>query len=97
MQEQMNSLALSIIFLLFLCAFVLGRWAGIKILMDEKSHVLMALLFAFLSWGILIGYLFLLSSIGAGLADWKGPALSMFLVSLIIWVATGWSIKRARA
>jgi len=42
MQEQMNSLILSVVFLLFLCAFVLGRWAGIKILMEGKSHVLMA-------------------------------------------------------
>ena len=98
MQEQMNSPILSIVFLLFICAFVLGRWAGIKILMDGKSHVLMALLFTILSWGILMGYLFLLSSIlGRGPADWKEPALRMFLVSLIIWAATGWSIKRARA
>jgi len=97
MQEQMNSLILSIVFLLFLCAFVLGRWAGIKILMDGESHVLMALLFAILSWGILMGYPFLLSSIiGRRPADWKQTALSMFLASLIIWAATGWSIKRAR-
>lgn len=97
MERQLNILILSVILLFFGCSFVFGRWAGVGILVTGKNFLLVALLSAVLSWGILIGYLFLLSAIvGRAPDDWKLPALLIFLVCLITWAAAAWSIHRRR-
>jgi len=95
LDEQMNSLVLSVTLLLFICTFIFGRWAGRRILVDGKNHILIAILLTILTWGLLMGYLFLLSRVtGRAPAAWSAQALSTSLISLVIWLATTWSIKR---
>jgi hypothetical protein len=94
-QEQLNSLVLSVVLLSILSSFVFGRSAGKKILADGKNPILIAGMFTISSCGVLMGYLFLLSWITTRApVYWGGVAIGMFTLSLAIWSPTVWSIKR---
>ena len=96
-QGQKDSLFLSMIFILFLSSFFLGRWAGRKILVEKKNHILIAMLLALLTAGILISYFYLFAIIKRLITgDWKILTITISLVSLSIWIITTWSIGKMR-
>ena len=95
MQGQLDSLFLSLVFILFTSSFFLGRWAGRLLLTTGKKPIPVVVLLTLLTWGILTGDIYLFSVIrGAIIADWGTVLAILFVLALSSWASAVWSIKR---
>jgi hypothetical protein len=92
---QADSFTLGFYGLILLLSFLFGRLAGKIILIDNKNHILIALLFASCITILLLGGLYVISLLTPIYIVRMSPLIwTIAVTQLAIWLTTTWAIRR---
>jgi hypothetical protein len=93
--NQSDSFTLSVYALALLLSFFFGRLAGKKILIDNKNHIQIALLYAVTITALLLGFLYAFAHVKHIFLERLPLLIGMpTAIQLVIWLSTAWAIKR---
>jgi hypothetical protein len=94
--RQADPFTLGLYILILLFSFLFGRLAGKKILIDNKNHILMALLFASCVTLLLLGGLYAITFDKHIIIERMSPLIyTIAATQLAIWLPTTWAIRRS--
>jgi hypothetical protein len=96
LRAQVDGFFLSLMLIMFLALFFLGRMAGKQIMCDKKNHVYIGLMYAFLTIAVVLAYAIGFALVARIVMDnWLLFIifLTVFILPVCAWAA--WRMKRA--